>query len=34
VVSRFEACFDKPAAVADAADLFVALAVPAPVEAP
>jgi len=33
VVSRFEACFEKPATVADAEALFAALAVPAPVEA-
>ena len=33
VVSRFEACFDKPATVADAEALFAALAVPARVEA-
>ena len=33
VVSRFEACFEKPATVADAQDLFAALAVPAPVSA-
>ena len=34
VVSRFEACFEKPATVADAEALFAALAVPARVEAP
>jgi NADH-quinone oxidoreductase subunit G len=33
VVSRFEACFEKPAAVADAEALFAALAVPVPVSA-
>jgi NADH-quinone oxidoreductase subunit G len=33
VVSRFEACFEKPAGVADAEALFAALAVPAPVSA-
>jgi len=33
VVSRFEACFDKPATVADAEALFAALAVPARAEA-
>ena len=33
VVSRFEACFDKPATVAHAEALFAALAVPARVEA-
>jgi len=32
-VSRFEACFDKPATVADAEVLFAALAVPVQVEA-
>ena len=34
VVSRFEACFEKPAGVADAESLFAALAVPAGVTAP
>jgi len=34
VVTRFEACFEKPATVADAEALFAALAVPARVEAP
>jgi len=34
VVSRFEACFEKPAGVADAESLFAALAVPAGVSAP
>ena len=33
VVSRFEACFDKPATVADAETLFAEFAVPARVEA-
>ena len=33
VVSRFEACFEKPATVADAEALFAALAVPVRVEA-
>ena len=33
VVSRFEACVDKPATVAHAEVLFAALAVPARVEA-
>jgi len=32
-VSRFEACFDKPATVADSETLFAELAVPARVEA-